>query len=80
MKLQAKIGDKATVITGKFKGKEANIVAIDKKNLRVRLEGLKLSKSKLKNGKFKELHSTFHVSNLVIAKNSAGKTEEAPQQ
>lgn len=66
MKLGVKVGDQALVLTGKFKGKQANVVAVDKKNSRIRLEGLKVVKS----GK-KALHGTFHRASLQIIKPEA---------
>lgn len=71
MKLGVTIGDKALVLTGKFKGKTANVVAIDKKTARVRLEGLKISKAG-----DKKLHGTFHRTSLQIIKPEV-KAEEA---
>jgi len=71
MKLGIKIGDKVVVTTGKLAGKEAAIVFIDKKNKRVRLEGLKVIKAKTKKGT-KDLHGTFHLSSLkALAKPEA---------
>ena len=78
MKLQGKIGDKAKVLTGKFKGKEAAILFIDRKSGRVRLEGLKISKSKLKGGKTKELHGTLHISSLSIIRPEAPAADVVP--
>lgn len=76
MKLGIKIGDKAKVIKGKFAGKEADVLFIDKKNLRVRLNGLKKLSLKTKKGD-KEVHGTFHLSSLQIQKPVAA-TETAP--
>lgn len=77
MKLAIKPGDKVRVIKGKLAGKEASIIAIDKKAKRVRLEGLKKKKVKTKKGKEKELHGTFHVSSLRIIKPEPPKEKEA---
>lgn len=77
MKLQAKVGDRARVLQGKFRGKEAVIQFIDRKTGRVRLEGLKISKSKLKGGKSKELHGTLHISSLSVIKPEAPAAEAA---
>jgi ribosomal protein L24 len=65
MKLTMKVGDKVKVLKGKLVGKEANVVAIDKKNYRVKLAGLKVSKQKSKSGKSVDLHGSFHVTSLV---------------
>lgn len=70
MKLGVTIGDKAVVLTGKFKGKTANVVTIDKKTARIRLEGIKVSKSG-----DKKLHGSFHRASLQIIKPEAPKTE-----
>lgn len=77
MKLQVKIGDKALILTGKCKGKEAKILFVDKKSGRVRLEGVKILKSKLKGGKSKELHGSLHISSLQVIKPEA-PVEAAP--
>lgn len=65
MKLTMKVGDKVKVLKGKLAGKEANVVAIDKKNHRVKLAGLKVSKQKNKNGKSVDLHGSFHITSLA---------------
>lgn len=70
MKLAIKIGDKATVLTGKFAGKQAEVTAIDKRNLRVQLAGLKKQTVKTKKGN-KDLHGTFHVTSLKIEQKPA---------
>lgn len=68
MKLEIKVGDKVKVTQGKFEGKESKVVFIDKKNLRFRLDGLKVIKSKSKKGAGKDLHGTFHLSSLQLIK------------
>lgn len=65
MKLTMKVGDKVKVLKGKLAGKEANVVAIDKKNNRVKLAGLKVSKQKNKSGKSVDLHGSFHIASLA---------------
>lgn len=78
MKLTMKVGDKVKVLKGKLAGKEANVVAIDKKNYRVKLEGLKVSKQKSKKGKASELHGSFHITSLAtLAKPAAQDKAEA---
>jgi ribosomal protein L24 len=64
MKLAIKVGDKVQVVVGKLAGKEAAIIFIDKKNNRVRLEGLKVVKAAKGKKGGKDLHGTFHVSSL----------------
>lgn len=68
MKLLFKLGDKAKVTKGKLAGKVAPIAFIDKKNKRVRLEGLKQAQIKTKKGEAKTIHGTFHISSLEIIK------------
>lgn len=74
MKLTMKVGDKVKVLKGKLAGKEANVVAIDKKNYRVKLAGLKVSKQKSKKGKASDLHGSFHVTSLVALNKPAAET------
>jgi len=76
MKLDIKIGDKVQVNQGKFAGKEAKILFLDKKNKRARLEGLKKHKVKTKKGDSKDLHGTFHFSSLTLVKPEQPKKEE----
>ncbi len=75
MKLNFKIGSDAKVIVGKYAGKQAKVVAIDKRSNRVRLDGLKVVKAGGKKGGKKDLHGTFHVSSLVLV--TAVATEES---
>ena len=42
MKFKIKKGDIALVITGSDKGKRAKVLEVDKKNLKVRLEGVRI--------------------------------------
>ncbi len=76
MKIALKIGDTVTVTEGKYSGKEAKVLFIDKKNLRVRLEGLKKQTVKTKKGATKELHGTFSLANIKIKQ--AEQKQEAP--
>lgn len=83
MKIGLKVGDKVKVLTGKCAGKEAAIVAIDKKTARVKLDGLKKSKVKTKKGDSKELHGTFYARNLELIKEEpapAPAEQEAAQE
>lgn len=68
MKIELKLGDKVEILNGKFAGKEAQVLFIDKKTLRVRLDGLKKQTIKTKKGETKELHGTFSLTNLKIKK------------
>ncbi len=77
MKVTLKVGDKVTVNTGKFAGKEDVVSFIDKKTYRVRLEKLKKTKAKSKKGGAVELHGTFHISSLTAIKPAAAETTEA---
>ena len=78
MKIELKIGDKVTVLNGKFAGKEASILFIDKKTKRVRLDGLKKQTIKTKKGSAKELHGTFGMANVKAKQ--VEKKEEPKQE
>lgn len=64
MKLDIKVGDKVLVLKGKDAGKEANVVAVDKRSYRYRLEGLKVQTVKSKKGASRDLHGTYHLSSI----------------
>lgn len=76
MKLEIKQGTKVQVLTGKFAGKEASVLFVDKKTKRVKLDGLKKHKVKTKKGESKELHGTFNYSHLKLIKSEEPKKEE----
>ncbi|MBF0106170.1 MAG: 50S ribosomal protein L24 [Deltaproteobacteria bacterium] len=83
MKLEIKTGDKVHVLKGKFFGKEAVVLSVDKKTNRYKLDGLKNKKVQTKKGSSVELHGTFHVSNLKVVKPEAPKAEpvkETPKE
>jgi len=48
-KFKIKKGDEVLVIAGKDKGKKGNIISVDKKNSRVIVEGVNISKKHIKN-------------------------------
>lgn len=78
MKLALKTGDVAIVKKGKLAGKEGKILEIDSKNKRVKVEGLKKSKSGSK-----DLHGTFHINSLIKKeepkKEAAAETTETAE-
>ena len=49
IKYRIKKGDEVLVIAGKDKGKKGNIISVDKKNSRVIVEGVNISKKHIKN-------------------------------
>lgn len=79
MKLAFKVGDKVKVTKGKLVGKEAAVVSLDKKNKRVKLDGLKVAKIKTKKGESKELHGSFHFASVAVIKAEPPK-EEAKEE
>lgn len=80
MKLEIRSGDKVQVIKGKFSGKEAKVLFIDKKTGRSRLEGLKKIQVKTKKGESKELHGTFHLTSLKLLKQEPPKADNAAKE
>lgn len=73
--LKLKSGDKVVVITGKDKGKEGKILAVDKKNNRVLVEGVNMiskhTKPNVKNqqGGIIKKEGYIHASNVMYLHN-----------
>lgn len=73
--LKLKSGDKVVVITGKDKGKEGKILAVDKKNNRVLVEGVNMiskhTKPNMKNqqGGIIKKEGYIHASNVMYLHN-----------
>ena len=71
-KLQIKKGDTVVVISGKEKGKQGEIIAVDIKKERVTVKGLNLVKRHTKpsqanpQGGIIEKEGTIHVSNVMV--------------
>ena len=71
-KLHVKKGDTVVVISGKEKGKQGEIIAVDIKNERVTVKGLNLVKRHTKpsqanpQGGIIEKEGTIHVSNVMV--------------
>ena len=71
-KLHVKKGDTVVVISGKEKGKQGEIIAVDIKKERVTVKGLKLVKRHTKpsqanpQGGIIEKEGTIHVSNVMV--------------
>lgn len=76
MKTPLKTGDQAKVLVGKFSGKTAQVIGVDSKAKRVRLEGLKVLEISNKKGQKKQLHGTFHLSSLQVIRPEPPKKEE----
>jgi len=73
--MKLKSGDKVVVIAGKDKGKEGKIVAVDRKNNRVLVEGVNMvskhTKPNVKNqqGGIMKKESFIHASNVMYLHN-----------
>lgn len=73
--MKLKTGDKVVVIAGKDKGKEGKIVAVDKKNNRVLVEGVNMvskhTKPNMQNqqGGIIKKENYIHVSNVMYLHN-----------
>ena len=73
--MKLKTGDKVVVIAGKDKGKEGKIVAVDKKNNRVMVEGVNMvskhTKPNAKNqqGGIIKKENFIHASNVMYLHN-----------
>mgnify|MGYP000880412190 FL=1 len=71
-KLHVKKGDTVVVISGKEKGKQGEIIAVDVKKERVTVKGLNLVKRHTKpsqanpQGGIIEKEGTIHVSNVMV--------------
>ena len=71
-KLHVKKGDTVVVISGKEKGKQGEIIAVDIKKERVTVKGLNLVKRHTKpsqanpQGGIIEKEGTIHVSNVMV--------------
>ena len=73
IKYRIKKGDEVLVIAGKDKGKKGNIISVDKKNSRVIVEGVNISKKHIKNtSKILEFISKILLNgtNLVLKKSN----------
>ncbi|SFT70592.1 LSU ribosomal protein L24P [Lishizhenia tianjinensis] len=74
-KLHIKVGDTVKVLSGEARGREGKILAIDKKNDRATVEGLKMIKRHTKpsasnpQGGIEEKEGTIHISNLMVVAN-----------
>lgn len=74
-KLHIKVGDSVKVISGESKGQEGNVLSIDKKKMRVKVEGVNLIKKHVKpsaqdpQGGIVEQEAGIHISNLMVVQN-----------
>ncbi len=73
-KIKLKKGDKVVVIAGNMKDQQGPILEIDRKNERVRVEGVTLGKKKtIKKSMFNpqgglvDRHEWIHISNVMLA-------------
>lgn len=72
VKLKIKKGDTVKVITGDDKGKQGRVLSIDRKNLRVLIEGINMvtkhTRPNAKNTKGGIVHqeASIHISNIML--------------
>lgn len=70
-KLHIKVGDTVKVISGESNGQEGKVLTIDKKKMRVKVEGVNLIKKHQKpsaadpQGGIVEMEGSIHISNLM---------------
>lgn len=74
-KLHIKIGDTVKVISGESNGQEGKVLVIDRKKMRVTVEGVNLVKKHNKpsaaepQGGIVEMEAGIHISNLMVVQN-----------
>lgn len=79
-KLHVRTGDKVQVLTGKDRGKEGRVLAVNRKHYRALVEGVNLIKKAARptednpEGGISEVEATLHVSNLKVVE-AAGKED-----
>jgi large subunit ribosomal protein L24 len=79
-KLHVRTGDKVLVLTGKDRGKEGKVLAVNRKYRRALVEGVNLMKKAMRptednpEGGMSEREATLHVSNLKVVE-AAGKED-----
>lgn len=71
-KLHIKVGDTVKVISGESNGQEGNVLSIDRKKMRVIVEGVNLVKKHQKpsasnpEGGILDIEAGIHISNLML--------------
>ena len=79
-KLHVRTGDKVAVLSGKDRGKEGRVLAVNRKHRRALVEGVNVVKKATRpsednpEGGMSEVEATLHVSNLKVLE-SAGKED-----
>ncbi|HRO74625.1 MAG TPA: 50S ribosomal protein L24 [Crocinitomicaceae bacterium] len=74
-KLHIKVGDTIKVLSGEYRGKEGNVLTIDRKKERATVEGLNIVKKHVKpsasnpQGGIVEMEAGIHISNLMVVAN-----------
>ena len=76
-----KKGTKVKIISGKDKNKDGEVIEIDRKNNRAKVQGVNMVKKHIKTTKEKKggiisKENFIHISNLVIFEQKKGKTKE----
>ena len=77
-----KKGMKVKIISGKDKGKDGEVIEIDRKNTRVKVKGINIVKKHVKTTKEKKggiisKENFINISNLSIFEKNKNKTKEA---
>ena len=76
-RLHVRTGDKVKVLTGKDRGKEGKVLAVNRKHHRALVEGVNLMKKAVRptednpEGGISELETPLHVSNLKVVEAAA---------
>jgi len=74
-KLHIKVGDTVKVLAGESNGQEGAVLSIDRKKMRVTVEGLNMVKKHQKpsaadpQGGIVEMEAGIHISNLMVVHN-----------
>lgn len=74
-KLHIKVGDKIKVLSGEYRGKEGNVLSINRNKERATVEGLNIVKKHVKpsasnpQGGIVEMEAGIHISNLMVVAN-----------
>lgn len=76
LKLKIKKGDTVQVITGSDKGKKGTVIAIDKDNLKIKVEGIKVQTHYDKKDGLLKKEGFFDYSNVKLVE--AAKAKKAP--
>jgi large subunit ribosomal protein L24 len=76
MKLSIKKGATVEVITGAEKGKRGTVLDVDKKNLRLRIQGVKIQTKHSKKDGLQKSEGYIHYSNAKLIEAAPAKKSE----